>query len=130
VQVEFSRPPTPPAGGGEPVADELVATVIWSDGRAVIETEDERAREALAKAFRPTPVLTDDAAYRSLGASGEVLVEPGSLAWFMAAAQVRAPAETGLAPRFVPGATRGGYDPAADYRPFGEAIERLAGPSG
>jgi hypothetical protein len=127
VQVEFSRPPSPPA---ESVADELVATVTWGDGGVVIETQDERVREALAKAFRPTPVVTDDAAYRSLGASGEVVVQPGSLAWFMAAAQVRALAETGLAPRFVPGVTRGGYDPAAGYRPFDEAIERLVRTSG
>jgi hypothetical protein len=130
VRVEFYRPPTSLAEGEDPAPAELVATVSWSGRRAVIETEDEGVREALAKAFRPTPVITDDPAYRPLGASGEVLVEPGSLTWFMAAAQVRAPAETGLAPRFVPGVTRGGYDPAAGYRPFDETIERLAGTSG
>jgi hypothetical protein len=124
VQVEFSRPP-PPAEGEEPAPPEVVATVTWNDGDAVIETDDEGVRDSLAKAFRHTPVVTDDAAYRSLGASGEVVVQPGSLTWFLAAAQVRVPAETGLAPRFVPGVTRGGYDPAAGYRPFDQAIERL-----
>ena len=31
----------------------------------------------------------------------------------------------GLVPRFVPGVTVGGYDPAANYRRFPEQIERL-----
>lgn len=130
MRVEFYRPAGPAAEGEEAAPAELVATVTWGDGGPAIETGDEGLRESLAKAFRSTPVVTDDAAYRSLGASGDVLVDPGSLAWFMAVAQVRAPAETGLSPRFVPGITRGGYDPAAGYRPFGEAIERLAGTSG
>jgi hypothetical protein len=127
VRVEFYRSPGPTAEGEEPAPAELVATVTWSDGRPVIDAEDQGIRESLAKAFRPTPVVVDDQAYRPLGASGEVLVDPGSLAWFFAVAQVRSPAETGLSPRFVPEITRGGYDPAAGYRPFDEAIERLAG---
>jgi hypothetical protein len=130
VKVEFSRPPVPPAEGGEPEPPEVAATVTWRDGSVLIETEDEGVRDALTKTFRQTPVVTDDAAYRSLGASGDVVVQPGGLSWFMAVAQVRAPAETGLSPRFVPGVTRGGYDPAAGYRRFDETIERLAGTSG
>jgi hypothetical protein len=35
------------------------------------------------------------------------------------------PAETGLVPRFVPGAIVSGFDPAAGYRPFREEIELL-----
>ena len=40
-------------------------------------------------------------------------------------ALVRVPKETGLVPRFVPGVTVGGFDPAANYRRFPEQIERL-----
>jgi TPP-dependent pyruvate/acetoin dehydrogenase alpha subunit len=53
-----------------------------------------------------------------------VVIQPGSLEWFRAAAQVRA-AEAGLVARMVPGVSRGGYDPAAGYRSFDQAIERL-----
>jgi hypothetical protein len=38
---------------------------------------------------------------------------------------IRAPAETGLVARLVPEVERGGYDPAAGYRTFGSAVERL-----
>jgi len=38
---------------------------------------------------------------------------------------VRAPAETGLEARLVPGVTEGGFDPAAGYRRFEDTIERL-----
>jgi hypothetical protein len=103
----------------------VVATATW-DGRAVaIDTEDPELRERLTHAFRPTPVVTDDAAYRRQGTTGEVVLPPGDLTWFRAAAQVRVPAETGLAARWVPGVTSGGFDPAAGYRPFEEQIDRL-----
>ena len=79
--------------------------------------------------FRPAPVAVDDPSLRTSGTSGPVLVPPGSLSWFRAAAQVRA-GEEGLASRLVPTA-RGapGWDPAGSYRSFEEMIERkeLAG---
>ncbi|HEX6264137.1 MAG TPA: hypothetical protein VF036_02530 [Actinomycetota bacterium] len=53
------------------------------------------------------------------------MLQPGDLEWFRAVAQFRVPAETGLVARTVPGVTRGGYDPAANYRRFSEQIERL-----
>ena len=105
--------------------DTVVATATW-DGRSVsIEAQDDAIRSALAHAYRPSPVVVDDASFRRLGTSGEILVQPGSLEWFRAATLVRARQESGLNPRFVPGVTEGGFDPAAQYRSFDEAIERL-----
>jgi hypothetical protein len=117
VKVEFHRP--------DDEQQTTVASVAWDGGRVGIETDDEDIGALLAHAFRPTPVVTDDAAYRALGTSGPVMIQPGDLVWFRAAAKVRASAETGLVPRFVPQITEGGFDPAAGYRTFEEQIERL-----
>ena len=117
MKVEFYREDAP---------DDVVATVAW-DGRDVaVECEDEAMGATLAKSFRRTPIVTDDAAYRRLGTSGEVQIQPGSLEWFRVAAQVRASVEAGLSVRVVPGITEGGFDPAASYRSFGDAVERLS----
>lgn len=105
--------------------DDAVATVVWIDGRVEVDAADDTVRAALAKAYRRTPVVTDDAAYRRLGTHGEVVLQPGDLEWFRAVSQVRAPLETGLVARLIPGLTEGGYDPAAGYRSFEESIERL-----
>ena len=114
----------PPAVEGEEEPD-VVATAAW-DGRSVqVEAHDEATRDAVRRAFRPTPVVTDDGAYRRRGASGPAVVPPGDLAWFRAAALVRVPAETGLSARLIPGIATGGFDPAANYRPLEEQIERL-----
>jgi hypothetical protein len=116
MRVEFSRPDAP---------DSVVASATW-DGRSVeVSSEDETIGRALEHAYRATPVVVDDASYRQLGTSGEVVVQPGSLDWFRAATQVRAAAETSLAARFVPGVREGGFDPAAQYRSFAESMERL-----
>jgi hypothetical protein len=116
VKVELSRPDEP---------DTVVATIAWADGRAVIDTPDDILRASLQKVFRRTPVVLDDASYRRLGTSGEVLIQPGDLEWFRALVQTRIPAETSLVARFVPGVTEGGFDPAAGYRTFEQQIERL-----
>ncbi len=117
MKVEFYREEAP---------DDVVATASW-DGRDVaVQCEDEAVGATLASSFRRTPIVTDDAAYRRQGTSGEVQIQPGSLEWFRAAAQVRATAESGLLVRVVPGITEGGFDPAAGYRSFGEAVERLS----
>jgi hypothetical protein len=105
--------------------DEIRALAIWRDGRVEVQSEDAATVSALEKVFRRTPIVVDDGAYRRLGASGEVVLQPGDLEWFRAVAQVRAPAETGLIGRLVPGVAEGGYDPAASYRTFEESIERL-----
>ena len=104
----------------------VVGTATWNGKQASIESGDDEVAAKLWRIFRPTPVLVDDAAYRRLGTGGAVAVQPGSLQWFRAAAQVRA-VEAGLVARLVPGVSEGGFDPAAGYRTFKESIERLAG---
>ncbi|HEV8564054.1 MAG TPA: hypothetical protein VGR41_04015 [Actinomycetota bacterium] len=117
VKVEFHTPEAP---------DTVVATATWDGTQASVESGDDEVAAKLWRVFRATPVVVDDAAYRRLGTSGEVALQPGSLEWFRAAAQVRAP-EAGLVARVVPGVTEGGFDPAAGYRTFDEAMERLVG---
>jgi hypothetical protein len=106
-----------------------VASAEWDGREVTVTAEDEERRDALVHAFRRTPVVTNDASLRRMGASGEVVIAPGDLQWFRAVAQNRAPAETGLVARFVPGGPAGGFDPAAGYRRFREQIERLDGRS-
>jgi hypothetical protein len=110
--------------------DTVVSSATWKGGSVVIDAEDEAIRGALAHAYRPTPVVVGDASYRRPGSSGEVLLQPGSLEWFRAVTRVRATAESGLAARFVPEVTEGGFDPAAQYRSFDEVVERLMSGSG
>lgn len=102
----------------------VVGTATWDGTQASVESGDDEVAAKLWRIFRATPVVVDDAAYRRMGTRGEVAVQPGSLEWFRAAAQVRAP-EAGLVARVVPGVTEGGFDPAAGYRTFEEAMERL-----
>jgi hypothetical protein len=117
VKIEFHRP--------DDEGRHVVATVEW-DGRNVsVIADDEDVRKALEHAFRKTPVVTDDPSFRRLGAHGDVLVSPGDFEWFRAVVESRATAETGLAARFVPEVTEGGYDPAADYRSFEEKVALL-----
>ena len=121
MRVEFASP--------DDEQQATIATAEWHDGAITISSEDEPLRKKLAHAFRRTPVVIDDPSYRQLGTSGPVMLEPGGLAWFRAVAQGRAGAETGLEARFVPGASVGGFDPAAGYRRFREQIELLDGRS-
>jgi hypothetical protein len=129
MKVEFYRAASTPSAE-QPETDAppatLVATATWTDGEPVVESDDDELRSALERAFRRTPVITDDASYRRQGTHGEVMVPPGDLEWFRAAAFVRAPAEAGIDARLVPGVTEGGYDPAAGYRTFQDSIERLS----
>jgi len=104
---------------------DTVASAEWDGHEVTITARDDERRASLARAFRRTPVVTDDAAYRRMGTSGEVVVQPGDLEWFRVVARTRVPAETGLVPRFVPGAPAGGFDPAAGYRRFRDQVERL-----
>lgn len=102
-----------------------MAAATWLEGRPVVEADDPAIGAAIQRAFRPTPLVVDDPSLRSAGSRGEQMLQPGDLEWFRAVAQFRVPAETGLVARTVPGVTRGGYDPAANYRRFSEQIERL-----
>jgi hypothetical protein len=117
MKVEFASP--------DDEEKEPVASADWDGHEVTVSSDDDAVRERLARAFRRTPVVIDDAAYRRMGTSGEVVVEPGDLQWFRAVAQVRVPAETGLVARFIPGAPAGGFDPAAGYRRFRDQVERL-----
>jgi hypothetical protein len=115
VRIEFHLPNEP---------DDVVGSARWDGRAAVIESGDEAVRADLARVFRPSPVVTDDAALRSQGTRGEVLLYPGTLEWSRAAAFSRS-GEVGLVARVVPEVTEGGWDPAAQYRTFEESIERL-----
>ena len=128
MKVEFYLPAPEPGleqADAKPEPPTLVGSAIWRGGAIEVEAQDPETRTALERVFRRTPVVTDDAAYRRQGTSGEVQLQPGNLEWFRAAAQVRAPAEVGVVARVIPGVTQGGYDPAAGYRTFEESIERL-----
>jgi hypothetical protein len=126
MKVEFYRAGPPPPDGQEAPPPTLVGIARWVDNTPVVECDDDDLRAALERAFRRTPVITDDASYRRFGTHGEVMIPPGDLEWFRAAAFVRAPAEAGVDARLVPGVTEGGYDPAAQYRGFEDSIERLS----
>ena len=110
----------------EDAPDDVVATASWDGRNVAVDSEDDALAATITRSFRRTPIVTDDAAYRRQGTSGEVQIQPGSLEWFRAAAQVRATAESGLPARLVPGISEGGFDPAASYRSFGDAVERLS----
>ena len=115
MQIEFHRPDS---------ADDTLGIARWVDGRPEIEAEDDQIRAALSRIFRPTPVATDDASHRRQGTHGDVLIQPGGLEWFRAAAFARA-GDFDLVARAVPDVREGGWDPAAQYRTFGETIELL-----
>jgi len=104
---------------------EVVATASWNGRRVVVESDDDDTRRAVRRIFRPIPVVVEDAAYRSLGANGESVIQPGSIEWFRAAAYARAGSE-GLTARIVPEVDGpGGWDPAAAYRSFRQDMTRI-----
>jgi hypothetical protein len=102
-----------------------IAVATWDGSDVTVTADDDEVRAAVAGAFRRTPVVVDDAALRPMGSRGPVLLQPGGLDWFRAVAITRATAESGLDARSVVESIDGGYDPAANYRPFEEQIERI-----
>jgi hypothetical protein len=118
MRVEFHEPDAP---------DAVVATAVWEGAQVEVESSDEARADEVRRIFRPTSVAIDDPSLRAQGTHGDVLIQPGSLVWFRAVCKARA-REAGLVARFVSGSIEGGYDPAAGYRPFEEAIERLTTP--
>jgi hypothetical protein len=110
IRAELYRPDDP---------ETVVAVVLW-DGQARLGAGADEFDDLL----RPTPVVVDDASLRSFGASGEVVLQPGSLEWFRAVLLTRAPG-LGLAVRFVADDVRNGWDPAANYRTFAQQARRL-----
>jgi hypothetical protein len=121
VLAEFLR------AGESDEPDRVVGTARWDVSRVRIQADDDdQVAQALWRIFRATAVAVDDPALRTAGTAGPVVLGPGSLQWFLAAARVRAEAE-GLRVRFVPEAsTAMGWDPAGAYRPFTETVARIA----
>lgn len=116
MRIELYRPDHP---------ESVVAEARWADGRPTVEIHDEEIRRTGLRLFRAVPVVAEDPSLLPAGASGAVVLQPGSLEWFRAAAITRS-AEEGLAARIVPEATGvGGWDPAAAYRTFPQAVARL-----
>ena len=115
MRAEFFKPDSP---------DHIVGVARWDGAGVRIEADDDAARAVLSRIFRPTAISVDDPALRTAGATGPVVLPPGSLPWFQAAARTRSQAE-GLSVRLVPeGRATMGWDPAGAYRTFGELIER------
>ena len=116
MRAEF-HPPEDPSN--------VVGTAVWDGHRAVMDADDPAIRASLERIFKLTPVVVDDPSYRSLGALGESVIQPGNAEWFRAAAYGRAAPE-GLKARVVPEVIgQGGWDPASAYRTFREDIGRL-----
>lgn len=107
IRAEFFRPRT---------SDTVIGTAEWDGSQPRIQAKNSSVRDALARIFRSVPVIVDDPSTRPLGASGETLLEPGDLDWFIAAARVRNKEER-LGVRFV-ASMPGGWDPAGAYRPM------------
>jgi hypothetical protein len=102
----------------------VVAVATWTDGGSSVEVLDPSI-PGLDAIVRPTPVVVDDASLRQPGTSGEVLLQPGDLQWFLAAVRTRA-AALGLSVRFLAQGGPGGWDPASQYRRFDQQVEKLA----
>jgi hypothetical protein len=105
--------------------DGVVGSAVWNGNRVQIDARHDDVSQALWRIFRPTAVAVDDPALRTAGTDGPVVLPPGSLAWFQAAARVRAEPE-GMRVRFVPESVDAvGWDPAGAYRPFSDTVERI-----
>ncbi len=109
--------------------EKVVATAWWDGRRAQVDSDEDAARAAVRKIFRPTPVVVDDSSMRPLGSSGESVVQPGNLEWFRTAALARAKAQ-GLSARLIPEArSNTGWDPASAYRTFRQVVSALETPA-
>lgn len=105
---------------------EVVGWAGWSGSEIVAHADEKSVRASLARLYRRVPVAIEDQALRTAGTSGPAVLVPGSLAWFIHASTSRA-AEEGLGVRFVAEGPEGaGWDPAAAYRSFPQAVERVA----
>ena len=115
MRAELYRPEEP---------ERVVAVARWSGTGASIEPV-ESGIEGLDRLLRLTPVVVSDPALLPRGASGETVLQPGSLEWFRSALSTRAPS-LGLAVRLVVDDVRNGWDPAANYRTFEQQVRRLS----
>ncbi len=110
---------------------EMIGSATWTGSGITLEARTDDAPSIIGTIFRPTPVAVDDPSLRSFGTRGEVVLQPGSMQWFLAAARTRGQAE-GLEVRLVAEeAPVMGWDPAGAYRTFVSSAERLgAGTTG
>lgn len=114
---EFSRPDEP---------DRVIGRAVWTGHGVEVEADEVDVRAALDRIYRPTPVAAEDPALRAAGTSGPVVLVPGELSWFIQVSRLRAKAE-GVAVRMVAESSSAmGWDPAASYRTFPQAVERRA----
>lgn len=120
MRAEFYRVDSP---------DKVVGVARWLGAEVEVDAGDTEVRGLIDAVFRRTPVLLDDPSLRSYGTAGPVVLPPGNLRWFEAAARARAEAQ-GLAVRLVPDGGRVmGFDPAGLYRAMAEQMERRERPA-
>ena len=104
--------------------DRVVGRAVWNGGSVQVEAEDDPTRSTLELIFRPSAALVDVASLRSFGTLGPELLAPGTLRWFIAAAESRSGLQ-GLTVRLVPQTSATiGWDPAGAYRTFAGSVQR------
>jgi hypothetical protein len=96
VKVELHRPDEP---------DAVVATVAWTDGTPVIDTQDDILRATLQKVFAERRSWSTT---RRTGAWHGAVHPAGDLEWFRRGADASPPAGS---VRFVPGSPRAASTP-------------------
>lgn len=108
----------------EDAPERVLGSAVWDGSGVRIEAEDDGVRTSLARIFRPVSVVVEDPSLRSYGTSGPVVLQPGGLLWFRAAAEGGAVSE-GLRVRLVPRSQSAmGWDPAGAYRTFNKQVEQ------
>ena len=71
MEARFVKPSDP---------ETVVGAARWAEGRVETNAEQDDVAAALRRIFRAVPVLTEDAALRSFGTFGPVVLEPGGRA--------------------------------------------------
>jgi hypothetical protein len=106
-----------------PDEDDVVGSATWTGGAPTIEAADDDVRAALARVFRAVPMAVDEPSLRPFGTRGPLVIHPGSVVWFEAAARARSEAE-GFRVSIVSDRTRlPAWDPAGTYRPLLQTVE-------
>jgi len=106
--------------------DEVVGSATWTGGVPTIDAADGDVLAALGRGFRAVPLVVDEPSLRPFGTRGPMVIHPGSVVWFEAAARARAEAE-GLRVSIVSDRARlPGWDPAGAYLPLLQTVELKA----
>ena len=105
-------------------SEDYVGHAVWVEGGIQVEANEQGDVQVIQEIFRRTPIAVDDRALRTAGTSGPIVLQPGTLQWFLAAARVRGEAR-GFSVTLIPeGFASMGWDPAASYRTFTQSFER------